>query len=181
MKQSIMGGLPVSRHSASCLFLQHLQVITYHPRVFRLSTLDSRLSTLVWLSTLDSGLSTIMKETAIKGPPGRWKFDVRRVWECPVCRRKERTGGHVVSRLCDCQVQLPAAEQKWMQLVESPPVARATIPVAAEPAPLQSAPSLETGAPESASAPLESAASLESIPPEPASLEPHPPPADTLP
>ena len=63
-------------------------------------------------------------EQTIKGPGHRAKFDVRRVWECPHCRRQVRSGGHIVNRRCDC----PAAA--WMKLVEGPiptPVSATTL------------------------------------------------------
>lgn len=55
----------------------------------------------------------------MKGPGGRGKFDVRRVWECPACHRLERSGGNVVNRLCPCQHQVPQAQQVWMNLIEN--------------------------------------------------------------
>jgi len=37
----------------------------------------------------------------MKGPYERLKYDLRRVWECPVCRARVRTGGNVTSLLCE--------------------------------------------------------------------------------
>jgi hypothetical protein len=54
----------------------------------------------------------------IKGPGHRIKFDVRRVWECPICRRRVRTGGHVVNLRCDCRAAREAVPAVWMKLVE---------------------------------------------------------------
>jgi hypothetical protein len=54
----------------------------------------------------------------MKGPYERLKYDLRRVWECPECHHKERTGGEVVNRLCRCQEKAQPAEQVWMKLVE---------------------------------------------------------------
>ena len=41
----------------------------------------------------------------MKGPYERLKYDLRRLWECPVCHRHERTPGSVSSRLCLCQMK----------------------------------------------------------------------------
>ncbi|HKI33942.1 MAG TPA: hypothetical protein VKA46_18960 [Gemmataceae bacterium] len=59
-----------------------------------------------------------MEGSAIKGPGHRNKFDVRRVWECPACRRRVRTGGHVVNLRCDCGAASGAGPALWMKLVE---------------------------------------------------------------
>jgi hypothetical protein len=57
----------------------------------------------------------------MKGPKGRMKHDVRRVWECPACGKRERTGGQVVNRLCPCQLGADPPRQSWMRLVEERP------------------------------------------------------------
>jgi hypothetical protein len=57
----------------------------------------------------------------MKGPSGRTRFDVRRVWDCPVCQRREWTRSNVVHRLCPaCQTRTDAPAEVWMQLVETP-------------------------------------------------------------
>lgn len=64
----------------------------------------------------------------MKGPGGRLRFDLRRVWECPVCHRKDWTSGDVVNRLCTCSAKTDPPRQVWMKLVETkpaPPVAEA--------------------------------------------------------
>lgn len=48
----------------------------------------------------------------MKGPYERLRYDLRRVWECPVCHHKERTEGTVTVMFCKCQ-----------EKSESPPVA----------------------------------------------------------
>jgi hypothetical protein len=53
----------------------------------------------------------------MKGPGERLKHDFRRVWECPVCHRRERTGGDVTFLLCICQRKASPAERVWMKLV----------------------------------------------------------------
>ena len=40
----------------------------------------------------------------MKGPYERLKYDLRRVWECPVCHRRERTEGLVTSVGCRCTI-----------------------------------------------------------------------------
>jgi hypothetical protein len=62
------------------------------------------------------------KETVIKGPRGRHGFDVRRVWECPVCHRRGWTGGEVVARQCDCRASENPPQKTWMRLVEEKPI-----------------------------------------------------------
>jgi hypothetical protein len=54
----------------------------------------------------------------MRGPAARWKHDVRRVWECPACGRRERTGGHIVNRACDCRMKEEPAQRTWMRLLE---------------------------------------------------------------
>ncbi len=54
----------------------------------------------------------------MKGPYGRLRFDVRRLWQCPSCRRFERTGGEVVNLVCRaCR----GTAEVWMNLVEGAP------------------------------------------------------------
>jgi hypothetical protein len=57
---------------------------------------------------------------AIKGPKGRFKHDVRRVWQCPACGRRAWTGGNVVNRLCPCGAGEDPPRPTWMRLVEEP-------------------------------------------------------------
>ena len=54
----------------------------------------------------------------MKGPYERLKYDLRRVWECPQCGHKERTGGEVTTRCCACQHDKRPAERVWMRLLE---------------------------------------------------------------
>lgn len=56
----------------------------------------------------------------MKGPGNRLKFSVVRVWECPVCHRRDRTGGDVVSRVCHCLAKRDPPQQTWMKLIEEP-------------------------------------------------------------
>lgn len=53
----------------------------------------------------------------MKGPGERTKYDFRRVWECPVCHHRERTGGDVTCSLCACQRKLDPHQRVWMRLV----------------------------------------------------------------
>lgn len=57
----------------------------------------------------------------MKGPSERLKYDLRRVWECPVCKHHERTEGHVTSRLCRCQAKASPLQRQWMNLIEDGP------------------------------------------------------------
>lgn len=54
----------------------------------------------------------------MKGPYERLKYDMRRVWECPDCHRRERTGGEITYRWCRCQEKKPPQEQTPMRLIE---------------------------------------------------------------
>ena len=38
----------------------------------------------------------------MKGPFERLKYDLRRLWECPRCKRRERSDGTVTTRFCTC-------------------------------------------------------------------------------
>lgn len=60
----------------------------------------------------------------MKGPSGRLRLDVRRVWECPMCHRRQKTSGSVVNLLCDCQAKSDPPRQTWMMLVEEAPKKR---------------------------------------------------------
>lgn len=41
----------------------------------------------------------------MKGPYERLKYDLRRLWECPQCHRRDRTDGSVTYCFCSCQVK----------------------------------------------------------------------------
>jgi hypothetical protein len=59
------------------------------------------------------------REPAIKGPSARTRHDVRRVWECPACQRRDWTNGrvvHLLCRACLTRAENPAAV--WMHLIE---------------------------------------------------------------
>ena len=58
------------------------------------------------------------KNSEMKGPSERLKYDMRRIWECPICRHREGTGGHVTSLQCKCQAQVPAVSRQFMRLVQ---------------------------------------------------------------
>jgi hypothetical protein len=54
----------------------------------------------------------------MKGPSERLKYDFRRVWECPVCRHRERTGGETTGKFCACQEAKLPRERVPMKLAE---------------------------------------------------------------
>ena len=83
----------------------------------------------------------------MKGPGGRLKFDIRRLWECPACHRRELTAGDVVTRLCACSAKSEPPRQNWMKLIEQKP---------AKPAPLPPPPS----------APVETVTQVVEVPPQ---------------
>jgi hypothetical protein len=53
----------------------------------------------------------------MKGPYERLKYDLRRLWECPVCKRRERTASSIVFRHCACQVKQPDDQPVVMKLI----------------------------------------------------------------
>jgi hypothetical protein len=53
----------------------------------------------------------------MKGPSERLKYDLRRVWECPMCKRRERTAGTVTFRHCSCQMKQLEGRAVVMKLV----------------------------------------------------------------
>lgn len=57
----------------------------------------------------------------MKGPYERRKYDLDRVWECPVCHHRQRTSGAVTSCLCTCQLQRDPSQRQVMQLVSDGP------------------------------------------------------------
>ncbi|MCA9265495.1 MAG: hypothetical protein KDA60_16660 [Planctomycetales bacterium] len=54
----------------------------------------------------------------MKGPYERLKYDFRRVWECPLCHRKERVPGTLTTCFCDCDADAGA---RSMRLIEDEP------------------------------------------------------------
>ena len=71
----------------------------------------------------------------MKGPYQRLKFDLRRLWECPACHRRERTAGTVTFRYCLCQIQQLEGKPIVMKLVADG-VQRLAPPVVIEHEPL---------------------------------------------
>ena len=54
----------------------------------------------------------------MRGPNERLKYDLRRLWECPACKRRERTPGSVTFNHCLCQMQQLEGRPIVMTLVE---------------------------------------------------------------
>ncbi|MCE9528676.1 MAG: hypothetical protein K8R36_21735 [Planctomycetales bacterium] len=55
----------------------------------------------------------------MKGPFERLKYDLRRLWECPLCKRRERSDGTVTSRFCNCPGKgAPEGQRTSMKLLE---------------------------------------------------------------
>ncbi|MCI0357878.1 MAG: hypothetical protein L0211_05240 [Planctomycetaceae bacterium] len=57
----------------------------------------------------------------MKGPYERLKYDLRRMWECPVCKRRERTDGGVTFRFCECGTKQEGGRPVSMRLVADGP------------------------------------------------------------
>jgi len=53
----------------------------------------------------------------MKGPYERLKYDLRRLWECPACKRRERTAGSITFRHCTCRLKQLDGKPVVMQLV----------------------------------------------------------------
>jgi len=53
----------------------------------------------------------------MKGPFERLKYDLRRLWECPVCKRRERAPGSVTFRHCLCRMQELDGQPVVMKLI----------------------------------------------------------------
>lgn len=54
----------------------------------------------------------------MRGPYERLKYDFRRGWECPVCKRKEKTDFTVTFRHCLCGAKQEGGKPVVMTLVE---------------------------------------------------------------
>ena len=67
----------------------------------------------------------------MKGPYERLKYDLRRLWECPVCKRRERTPGTVTSRFCPCPTKQEGGQPISMKLIADGP--QRLVPVIARP------------------------------------------------
>jgi hypothetical protein len=57
----------------------------------------------------------------MKGPYERLKYDLRRLWECPECKRRERTDGGVTFRFCECGTKQEGGQPVVMKLVADGP------------------------------------------------------------
>ena len=66
----------------------------------------------------------------MKGPYERLKYDLRRLWECPACKRRERTSGAVTFRYCPCGEKQEGGQPVVMQLIADGPQ-RLVPPIAA--------------------------------------------------
>src|SRR5262245_50518182 len=64
----------------------------------------------------------------MRGPYERLKYDLRRIWECPVCKRRERTAGTVTFRHCNCRMKQVDGQPVVMKMVEDG-VQRITPPI----------------------------------------------------
>jgi hypothetical protein len=53
----------------------------------------------------------------MKGPYERLKYDLRRLWECPLCKRRERLAATVTYRHCLCQMKQLDGKPIVMKLI----------------------------------------------------------------
>jgi len=61
----------------------------------------------------------------MKGPRSRHKFNVLRVWECPICRKRIFAPPQVTARVCMCQGKDGAP---WMCLLDAKPIRPPRVP-----------------------------------------------------
>ena len=54
----------------------------------------------------------------MKGPYERLKYDLARVWECPVCNHHERSNGATTFFFCKCQQKQEPTQRRPMRLIE---------------------------------------------------------------
>jgi hypothetical protein len=90
----------------------------------------------------------------MKGPYERLKFDLRRVWECPICKRRERTAGTVTFRHCNCRMKQVDGQPVVMKLVEDG-VQRHSAPITAKREESEPPTVPATPSPENTSAPMD--------------------------
>ena len=65
----------------------------------------------------------------MKGPGHGRQYDVRRVWECPVCQKRVKTVGSVVNLRCEACARNKTGDTAWMRLLEARRLARPAYPV----------------------------------------------------
>jgi hypothetical protein len=63
-------------------------------------------------------ISNSQFSTIMRGPYERLKYDFPRVWECPECHRKERTGFTATFCFCRCRAKQEGAPLICMKLVQ---------------------------------------------------------------
>jgi hypothetical protein len=73
----------------------------------------------------------------MKGPGHGNQYDVRRVWECPVCQKRVKTGGQVVSLRCEACARNKTGDTACMKLLESRRPWRSAYPTVTPAAPEQ--------------------------------------------
>jgi len=54
----------------------------------------------------------------MKGPSGRRRHPIRRIWECPHCHKRSVTSGRVTQRLCSCTTS--DDKPAWMTIIQDP-------------------------------------------------------------
>lgn len=64
----------------------------------------------------------------MKGPGHGCQYDVRRVWECPVCLKRVKTGGQVVYLRCEACARNKTGDTACMRLIETRRPWRASYP-----------------------------------------------------
>lgn len=62
--------------------------------------------------------TTSGKDEIVKGPHERLKYDLRRLWECPICHHRERSNGATTYMLCKCQLREVPQKRIYMKMIE---------------------------------------------------------------
>lgn len=87
----------------------------------------------------------------MRGPGHRNRFDVRRIWECPVCQKRVKTSGQIVTLRCEACARNKTGDTAWMKLIEPPHVSRFKKPPVQNEAPAEQQPELPPQAGEGSS------------------------------
>ena len=110
----------------------------------------------------------------MKGPYERLKHDLRRLWECPACKRHERTDGTVTSRLCPCGTKHGGGQPVVMKLIHDGTYSRSSILTMGRCAERpQAIPAAEQAAPVAAEVPSVPGAEILADPPPATSADAH--------
>jgi hypothetical protein len=89
-------------------------------RLDKSSKLSNEPGALAVTNSPSLALRTYLTEETMnmKGPGHSKRCDVRRVWECPVCQKRVKTGGNIVHLRCEACARNKTGDTAWMRLLE---------------------------------------------------------------